>query len=121
MPLLIGRLVWHPTTPVKATSSDWYWAMIAGGGLLLIMALQFSVGMLRKKRPASAPLSAASMVRESKMPIEDWLTQAETVEIAPLAETLHGNNSKSGDEYRNEGPADSSNPDEKHPDRGSRD
>ena len=76
-PLFIGRLTWQPAQPVKVSSNDWYWAMLAGGGLLLIMALQFGVGFLRKKRRGTAPLPAAGSTRGSRVPIEDWLNQAE--------------------------------------------
>ena len=91
-PLFIGRLNWQPAQPVKASSSDWYWVMLAGGGLLLIMVVQFGVGFLRKRRPATAPLSAASVARESRMPIEDWLTQVESTKIPDSVENPDENN-----------------------------
>jgi hypothetical protein len=80
-PLFVGRLVWHPAPPVKTSSNEWLWAMVAGVALLVIMLVQFAISMFWRKRPASAPLSAASVSREGRVPIEDWLDNGQAIEI----------------------------------------
>jgi hypothetical protein len=80
-PLFVGRLTWQPAQVVKANSNDWLWVWVVAGALVVIMIAQFGISIFWRKRPASAPLSAASVTREARMPIEDWLQGGGTTEI----------------------------------------
>ncbi len=71
-PLLIGRLVWHPTDLPVAQGSAWFWPTVCAGALVLLaIVVHWLLSFASPPRAVGTPNGA------SEAPIEGWLEQAQ--------------------------------------------
>jgi len=73
-PLLIGRVVWHPSAVQQAKHAERfdYWPWLVGGGLLLLFVLRWRSRWFPQTslRP---PSRLGKLPDEDAMPVEQWL------------------------------------------------
>jgi hypothetical protein len=77
-PLLIGRLIWHPSADNPlARSDEWTWPWFAAAGLALLAAARW--GLYFAGRRSTARRSLAGPASSDEKSVEDWLDRAEGV------------------------------------------
>lgn len=91
VPLLIGRVIWHPAAKAaQSKGAEWQWGLMIGGAVIaLLVLLQWLPNRLRSKDNRARPSRLASGTGdEDAVPIDDWLEQAETPETPQTLESL---------------------------------
>lgn len=74
-PLLIGRLIWHPTpNSAQARSDEWTWPWYLLGALALIFVVRWTLAIRRGSSGASSLALARSADPQD---VEAWLDEAE--------------------------------------------
>jgi hypothetical protein len=80
-PLLVGRIVWHPSRTQSGSASDgtWFWLTILGGALIALVMLVRWVIVSR-----AVPLTASThSAQSSSTAIESWLEQSKPGAAGP--------------------------------------
>ena len=74
-PLLIGRIIWHPTVvPVFPVNTTWLGVGLIVGLIAVMLLVRFSFNMQALRRPSRLPPLHEG---EAPVPIETWLERAE--------------------------------------------
>ncbi len=82
-PILIGRMIYHPTPVLERNKDEWIWSCALGGVMLVLFMLRWG---WRWRGKASAAPQIKGLLRRDGLPaeegaglkIEDWLAQAES-------------------------------------------
>ena len=81
-PLLIGKLIWHPTPDGQAANAqEWTWPWIAAGGVLILFVVRWVVWFARAGSRSRAATDPIADLRSGDPGadggnVEDWLEQA---------------------------------------------
>jgi hypothetical protein len=75
MPVLIGRLIWHPSQgEIVARGDQWAWTWYLGGALVALFVVRWTLAVVVRRRRVSADVRAGADPRA----VEAWLDRAET-------------------------------------------
>jgi hypothetical protein len=85
-PLLIGRLVWHPTENPLARSDEWMWPWIGGGVLAILFAARWGLTWAGRKPDAGEARSTSV----DELAVVDWLDGANEGPVDPENEPGNG-------------------------------
>jgi hypothetical protein len=73
-PLLIGRLIWHPSAARSAESQAWSWEWLALGAVVLLLGARSALAIFR---PARLRQRFAAESGRDPREVEDWLDAAQ--------------------------------------------
>jgi hypothetical protein len=83
MPLLIGRLIWHPTAAPPTGASEWNWTWYLAGALVALVLARMGLRLWMRPRPADR--WTKDMASRDPREIEAWLDSAENAPRDPNA------------------------------------
>jgi hypothetical protein len=75
-PLLVGRLIWHPTEKPQAQQSDWSWGLFLLAGFLIFIIFRWGLLLWGSRRQSFNPSTVQA--KPEGNPVEEWLANAES-------------------------------------------
>jgi hypothetical protein len=75
-PLLVGRLIWHPTDTSKTQPTDWSWGLYLLAAFVIFLIVRW--GLFFHGRSRQAPAQSALPIKPDAAVVDQWLSEADT-------------------------------------------
>jgi hypothetical protein len=75
-PLLVGRLIWHPTETSKTQPTDWSWGIYLLAAFVIFLIIRW--GLFFHGRSRRGPTQSTLPIKPDRRMVDQWLSETDT-------------------------------------------